>query len=234
LQHLRARVSSSSSVLALAAQSLPESDAEEAAAWLSSWARHSRRVQAEHAELAAALPQRGKELAADVRALEARQQALARQYAGAAALGPAETGRPSPEGLSDIAALRAGLAPDRLAAMTRGGDGALEVIQPAASLRPLWLRLAAALAILLAAVGVWTCRRSSILQEIVTAWPQLLGMLVGVAWWLWLAPSILGLAMVAVFALGTLRWAWPLARPLADTGFSLRSSVRHVVTYRQS
>jgi hypothetical protein len=42
--------------------------------------------------------------------------------------------------------------------------------------------------------------------------PHALGVLIGLAWWLWLAPSILGWVIVLVSILGALRFPWPAGR----------------------
>src|SRR5262249_30900287 len=50
--------------------------------------------------------------------------------------------------------------------------------------------------------GVWFAspgRRSRVMDAL-RRWPHLAGVLVGLAWWLWLAPSIVGLAL-AIFCI---------------------------------
>jgi len=50
--------------------------------------------------------------------------------------------------------------------------------------------------------------RQNALARLVSRWPQPVGILVGLSWWWWLAPSILGLAIAAVCLAGWLRSAW--------------------------
>lgn len=70
-------------------------------------------------------------------------------------------------------------------------------------------RIALAAAIGLGAVlAAWFCRRKS--AATLSRWPrlELLGVLAGVAWWLWLIPSVLGLAIVSASLISAIRSGW--------------------------
>lgn len=63
--------------------------------------------------------------------------------------------------------------------------------------------------VLIAALGM--LRSTSVrrlLATMVWKWPQLVGVLLGLAWWLWLWPSVLGWVIVLVCLLSTLRSGW--------------------------
>jgi len=65
-----------------------------------------------------------------------------------------------------------------------------------------------AVVILLTVVAV----RWGAFSMLLCRWPYLLGVLAGLAWWLWLWPSVLGWGIVLVSLLASLRWGWKRPR----------------------
>jgi len=79
------------------------------------------------------------------------------------------------------------------------------VVQPPSR----WRQLAAPLAICIAVlVAVWVLAARQSVREFLKRWPHLAGAAAGIAWWLWLAPSLLGWFLVAVSLAGGLRSGW--------------------------
>ncbi len=76
----------------------------------------------------------------------------------------------------------------------------------------LCLAVIARLLLLRGPIGEWFAQK-----------PHALGVLLGLAWWLWLAPSLLGWAIVLVSILGALRFPWPAGRIHTSTGPSASS-----------
>ena len=58
---------------------------------------------------------------------------------------------------------------------------------------------------LLALMAVLLAQRSTLLSEWLVRWPYVAGSLLGLAWWLWLTPSLLGLAILLACLAGSLR-----------------------------
>jgi hypothetical protein len=54
------------------------------------------------------------------------------------------------------------------------------------------------------------------LRDSFSRWPHLPGVVIGLAWWLWLSPSSVGWLIVAVFLVSSLRpaWRWRAMRPM--------------------
>jgi len=73
--------------------------------------------------------------------------------------------------------------------------------------------VAAASLIALAAIGMFLARLRWV-RESLEQWPHVAGVTLGLMWWLWCTPSVLGLVIASVFALGAIRPAWR-QKPLA-------------------
>ncbi len=69
-------------------------------------------------------------------------------------------------------------------------------------------RVLLALAICAAAWLVWKLSRHAAVRDTFSRWPHLPGVVVGIAWWLWLTPSAVGWLIEAVFLASSLRPAW--------------------------
>ena len=90
--------------------------------------------------------------------------------------------------------------------------GSLFLVYSRADSDPLSHRLAGALGlvlvILVAGVGIGR----GLLTNLLCRWPHLLGVVAGLAWWLWLSPSVLGWAIVLVSLVASFRSGWRLPR----------------------
>ena len=69
-------------------------------------------------------------------------------------------------------------------------------------------RLPGALGLVLLLGIVYFGARHNILPALAWKWPQLIGVLVGLAWWLFLSPSLLGWAIVLASLLTAVRSGW--------------------------
>lgn len=81
----------------------------------------------------------------------------------------------------------------------RGADGALATF---------WLP---SLLLVGVTIVVSTGMRRGWLRRWLIRWPHLAGVLVGLVWWLWLWPSVLGLAIVLFSLIASYRYSWPTA-----------------------
>ncbi|MFP6752456.1 MAG: hypothetical protein VB855_12315 [Pirellulaceae bacterium] len=59
--------------------------------------------------------------------------------------------------------------------------------------------------VLLALAGIIHVRRNPTLGELLGRWPFAWGALAGIAWWLWLSPSLVGILLMLLSAGGALR-----------------------------
>jgi phage shock protein PspC (stress-responsive transcriptional regulator) len=71
------------------------------------------------------------------------------------------------------------------------------------------IRVVSALIFAIGAAIVLYLLQRGYLAEWLIRWPYAFGVAAGLAWWLWLSPSVIGLAIVAVCVLGSLRRSWP-------------------------
>ncbi|HUG66705.1 MAG TPA: hypothetical protein VMM76_03070 [Pirellulaceae bacterium] len=69
-------------------------------------------------------------------------------------------------------------------------------------------RVALALALCVAAWFLLKLSRREGVRDALSRWPHLPGVVIGLAWWLWLSPSALGWLIAAVFLASSLRPAW--------------------------
>ena len=83
------------------------------------------------------------------------------------------------------------------------------------------LRLLVALAWLLAAACCWQMHQRGILGEWWARWPYVAGACIGLAWWLWLRPSLLGLVIMGLSALAAILPSWVPQRPSRGTEESM-------------
>jgi hypothetical protein len=86
-----------------------------------------------------------------------------------------------------------------------GGVGNIPVTFPADPGPSRWPRWLAAMAVLAVGGSIHELLRRGYLSSKVIEWPYALGVLAGLAWWLWCSPSILGWALVVVCLVGALR-----------------------------
>ena len=69
-------------------------------------------------------------------------------------------------------------------------------------------QVAMALAICVAMLFVWKLSRYEGVRDAFSRWPHLPGVVIGLAWWLWLSPSAVGWLIAAIFLASSLRPAW--------------------------
>ncbi len=107
----------------------------------------------------------------------------------------------------------------RLAADKPSGPIVLEYVRLESGGLPQRLAGAFGLALLagLAIVGI----RKGIPAALFERWPHMVGVAVGLAWWLWLTPSLLGLALVIFSLTFSFRAAWPQSPSSGSTVISL-------------
>lgn len=72
-------------------------------------------------------------------------------------------------------------------------------------------RLAAALLVLAATAWSALGKRRYLAANGFARWPHAVSMAVGIAWWLWMTPSVLGLVIMAISTLLAIRDGWPSA-----------------------
>lgn len=78
-------------------------------------------------------------------------------------------------------------------------------------------RLSAGLALVAAAFLLYVLAARGILEEWLARWPAACGVVAGIVWWLFLAPSVLGWVLVAVSVLSALRSPWKSVRSRPDS-----------------
>ena len=69
-------------------------------------------------------------------------------------------------------------------------------------------RVALALATFIIAWVLWRLSRLEPLRDGLSRWPHLPGVIFGIAWWLWLTPSVVGWLIATAFLASSLRPAW--------------------------
>jgi hypothetical protein len=77
-----------------------------------------------------------------------------------------------------------------------------------------------------ASATIWLAR-SPLTQDFICRWPHIVGILIGIAWWAWLAPSWLGLVVIATTLWHSLRFDWPGRSIRAEASTVLRSTRSH-------
>jgi hypothetical protein len=92
-----------------------------------------------------------------------------------------------------------------LTAMVPGASGELAIQeQPHPNTQLVWQIVMSTAA--LVAFAVWLrYRRLAALQDFLARFPYVPLVLLGIAWWLWLSPALLGLAIGVVFAMAAMR-----------------------------
>jgi hypothetical protein len=120
--------------------------------------------------------------------------------------------------------------PDR-ATRCLAADGAASVVldYQARASDSWWGRLLAAcgLGLLVAACALERRRRASL--ALLSRWPHVLGVIAGLAWWLWLWPSALGWVVILASLVCSIRSGWKWSRPRSNFwGTNGVSTARHV------
>jgi hypothetical protein len=199
------RLSVRSDVLDLPANLLAENTPGDLAHWYLPWARQ----QAAGVEYFAFLEKQLGDTDAAHRQLLSHWQAQRQQWE--TRLGTAVATQQAELQAAHVAPPATRLAPltptPAVAAQLAAADAVdtLEVSLPPLDRGNLWLRLFACLAIAVAVMAAYRFKLQSWLADYLATCPQLAGVLIGVAWWLWLTPSIIGWAIVALSLLSGLR-----------------------------
>lgn len=203
------RLKNAEAQLAHAASHALEGDAEQIAAWFVDWSHRQMRLQA----LVAREPQDGEgqvsTLRSDWAMLQTEAQALAQQWNLVESTENSLAASTSVQQLSDLIAMERDGTEHIERAMLPGAPASLEVERHNA--RPAFVlpRALGALLVVLSFCAVTLLLRWPAVGEFVKQAPQLLGVVLGIAWWFWLTPPLVGIAIAVVFALAALRSPWP-------------------------
>jgi hypothetical protein len=93
----------------------------------------------------------------------------------------------------------------------KGKASQMAVNGPQGSMGDFWLRLASSFCLLLGVAVLCVVNRHRPIRDFFLSYPRLVGVLVGLAWWLWLTPSLVGWIIVAVSLLPAVRRFSPVA-----------------------
>jgi hypothetical protein len=197
-EQFRIRVEIAQTLAGAAPAVVAQDAAQEAAIWQRIWRRHVEDSQ--------------------------RQFRAAQALAAASARPASQTETPPPAMPADMQAGRVPADPAQVLRWTdstekstlrlafRGAQADVRV-DYAAALRPVWIRLVlVSVLVVLAGLG-WQLARSKVCVEFCGRWPFALTALAGMVWWLFLSPSVLGLAVLLLSAVASFRTAGtPLGR----------------------
>ena len=78
-----------------------------------------------------------------------------------------------------------------------------------------WQRCAAAAAVALATLLLMTAARRGVLVELVRRWPQPAIAAIGICWWLWLSPSLVGWLLIAASLAAAFLWPRASSEPIS-------------------
>jgi hypothetical protein len=199
VEQLRIRVESAQTLADAAPAVVAQSAAQEAAIWQRIWRRH----------------------AEDAR----RQYQVAQTLRAASNSAPSRTASQSETPpAAQLAEMRIGRLPvdpaqvlqwtdfadgNTLRLAFRGAQADVHVDYGAA-LRPVWIRLVLVSVLVVLAVLGWQLASSAVCVEFCGRWPFALAALAGLVWWLFLSPSVLGLAVLVLSAIASFRTAGSL------------------------
>ncbi len=207
------RLQTVSRLLESAAAALSQESADDSASAYSPWARRllAARAVVERERTRAQSTESSLAAEAEVRAVDETQAKVARKLKTWNQFTELAERRSAAEGTGEIwDDLHRG-SPSAVFAVA-GPSAVLSLASPKQSSGELLGRLLAVLSAVAAIVAVdWVGRRGDV-KEFLARWPQLLGVLFGLAWWLWLSPSLLGWLIVAVSVVDVLRRQGSLVR----------------------
>jgi hypothetical protein len=108
--------------------------------------------------------------------------------------------------------------------VAEGGNERLALTLEPTALSPNQSRAIGLLTVFAAMIAsLWLMRRPAAL-DFLHRWPQLMGVLLGIAWWAWLWPSWLGILMAGASVWLALRFAWPGRSLRTEASTVLRTS----------
>ena len=206
------------------ASTVPGEDAEETLRWYRRWAGRlvAARTALEHSS--APNGPTGKALE-EIAAIDARQLQIARRLGvGVVYRRLKQEGVPPSEAPAELwrRSLQPGQASTRCVILGRSGSITLSYRRARTTGLP--YRLAGATGLVVLIVLVVLGLRRGTLAEWFQRWPQAIGVAAGLAWWLWLSPSILGWGIVLVSLVASLLSGWKYSPPAPGSSvISLRA-----------
>jgi hypothetical protein len=201
------RIRNASALLESAASQNGDSAAEHVDLWLRDWRARQREIESAVARAAAEADAGVSPLQGEIESLLDDAAALQRQWQIDASTSP-------PTVHFDLSNLAAALHDQRESrAMYPGAAPTLKMVLPPRSSNGWFGRGLLSLAIAGTMALAWRLRRVWPVPDAFIRAPHLAGVLFGIAWWFFLAPPLVGLAIALLFSFAALRWSWP---PLAD------------------
>ena len=207
------RFETTSQLIARASDIALESPRRDIDAWYLPWAR--RFVSAREAvRMIRSADQRQHEIDSErVDALDGEQQEVAERLGATQLL---DLAAPQP-GHAEIWADIHHSAPLRCA-FAGTGEGRVEMAPPPPLRSGLFARWLAAGVLLAVSAFVYLFSKHTPVPEWLARWPQAAGVLIGLAWWMWLSPSLLGWAIVLLSVVTALRRPWKTIRVDSESG----------------
>lgn len=208
LRHTAFYLKNATTILERAAALMAESGGPEAVTWLTNWARETRPAQVLVARQALASSPSAM-LAAEAEALQRELDAIEEQWKVPGLVEQELADRAPPRSLVEVHQLLEHDSQGVVRAMLPGSASEIEVkvtSQPSGQ----WVaRVMAGFALLLSAIAVLLLMRAPMVRECVAQAPQLVGVGLGVAWWMLLEPAGVGLLIALLFTVSAFRWRWP-------------------------
>jgi hypothetical protein len=217
LQQEMDRLQAAWQLLNSAAAVLAEESPETASAWYAPWARRLLvdRSAIQRQQGVESATDAGRSIDAETRSIDEQGARLAHRIGTSKLLSELSAARPPAEGVMQL--WQASDPANQAAAgfYVHGFSPALGLVLPHSGPSSWSLRLATALAgATIVGLFFWIGARPGI-RVLTIRWPYWVGVVVGLAWWLALNPSLLGLAIVAVSVLGSF-WPGYLSRQRAE------------------
>jgi hypothetical protein len=204
LQHALIRLQSAGALIEQGAD-LPAQDAENLLRWYRRMAHRWAALAREVERLLAAAPDDAAQNArSELQAIVRRQWRIADRVGGAQILSQEMAETPTADAASDLWLGTSDRPDDVSRLVASGGAPSIDLICRPARGSPLATKLWAAAAIW-ALIGLAALAlRTGAIGAVLARWPNLTLLAAALAWWLWLEPSVLGLAGAAVFLIGAL------------------------------
>jgi hypothetical protein len=227
VRHATFALKNATTMLERAAGLMAESGGPEATAWLSNWARNAR-----PALEFVARDQLGDEpsstLSAESQTLHRELEAVEEQWGATGLAEQVFANRAPPRSFVAVQRQWEQNSPGTIRAMLPGSASAIEVETRLQRSGPWMARAVAVLALLLLAAGLLWLLQMQAMREFVERAPHVIGVGLGLAWWLLLEPAGFGLVIALLFAASAWRWRWPrtgdlLPSPATRRAISSRS-----------
>ncbi|HTN77231.1 MAG TPA: hypothetical protein VL096_18360, partial [Pirellulaceae bacterium] len=212
------RLKNAAALLEQAAGVLPESDTSEVASWYLPWARRGVAAKAAFAQQESDRESPSVALTHEMRSLAQDADVITQQWGVSPLAAQAERESIQPAGDADLMPLLSPATTPALRAMLPGSATALTIQARRTQASPLIGRWVVGLVIVAILLATSLLQRWPLVADAAIRYPQALGMVVGLTWWLLLQPGFIGLAIVLLFAISTLRWPWPMTGEVGSTG----------------